>query len=255
MTNINNYLNNVSPNEFIECELYSYNNNEVIYDGFYNNKHIFVGFNDIHYNIEITNDNKIKKVTYNCPNISIDLIPQNNSDFDLVDKYNKINISSNLYDFQNSIKTSMFVSLYKKINGQLVLTKDKKILDQNRWLFNYYCLTLPLCKNNFITYRAEYRLFTDDMINLIYNINEINYDYPFSTTYNLEFALDWVASNILFVIYVPFDCNYMLLKNNDAQYEITLQQGKLNIINKYKIYHKYKYHYVFYCDFIPSFQH
>lgn len=248
------YSINVPTEKLIEGNMYSYKGNEVLYEEFNknNNSYVFVGFNDKYYYAK-TLDENIKLIIYNCSNISFDEIPINTIVIDLINKYKDIDISHELNQFQNNIVASMFVSLYIKENGVLVIKKDRYALNQNRQLFNYYCLSLPKSVHNFVTYRAEYRLYTDDMVDLVYNLNEINFDYPFSTTYNLDFALDWLGANILFVINVPSDCNYMLLKNNSSQFEITLQQGKLLILNKYKLAHKNKNHIVFICDFIPSF--
>lgn len=255
MSTFGGYLNYISTNDLNEYNFYSYNGKEVFYDSFCQNKqaHVFIGFNDTYYFVK-SNDQNIKTVTYNCPIINYNDIPQNNNILELVSIYDKLVLSKNLLQFQSYIAVSMFVSLYKKENGILVLKKDKNDLDYNRWVFNDFCNSIPLPKSthNFITYRAEYRTDTIDMLNLIYNDCEIIYDYPFSTSYNLEFALNWIGSNILYVINVPFNCNYMLLVNNTSQFEVTLQQGKLVINNKYKVLYNDSYHYIFICDFIPN---
>ncbi len=256
MSLIENYLSTISTNDLVEYNLYSYNGKEVIYDSFCKVKqsHVFIGFDDTYYFVN-SNDPNIKKVNYDCPILNYSEIPYNDNALELVNMYEHLSLSKKLLEFQNDIALSMFVSLYKKENGLLVLKKDKYFLDDNRWLFNDFCqcIPLPICTNNFLTYRAEYRTDTIDMLNLIYNTDEINYDYPFSTSYNLDFALNWVGANILYVINVPHNCNYMLLKNNSSQFEITLQQGKLVINNKYKVLYNGSNHYIFICNFIPNF--
>jgi hypothetical protein len=255
MKRINRYVKNIFAEELQNNNLYSYKGKfEVIYSEYNDGKYVFISYNDMYYYVDnVYRD--IKLVSYDCKNISIENIPTNNNIQYLINIYKDLELPNDLLLFQSDIAESMFVSIYKKENGFLVLTKKKLLLDNNKLLFNDYCLLIPLPKNdsNFITYRAEYRCETEDMINLIYDLNEIHFNYPFSTTYNLEFALNWIGANILYVINVPFNCNYMLLKNNSSQFEITIQQGKLNIINKYKCMYKSKYHYIFICDFIPMF--
>ena len=253
MKRLRKYFKNIFAEELQNYNLYSYKGKfEVIYSEYTDGKYVFIGYNDMYYYVDnVYRD--IKLVSYDCKNISIENIPKSNNIQYLIDTYKEIKLSDDLLQFQNEIAISMFVSIYKKENGVLVLVKKKHILDYNKLLFNNFCLLIPLPKNNsnFITYRAEYRCETEDMFDLIYDLNEIEFNYPFSTTYNLEFALNWIGANILYVINIPFNCNYMLLKNNSSQFEITIQQGKLIIINKYKHFYKYKYHYIFICNFIP----
>lgn len=244
------YITSISTNDLVVNNLYSYQGKEVIYERYSDEAHVFYDHNDNFYYL-YSNNKQIKVVAYLCPEILINEIPICNMS-QLVNDYKAIKLNSELLEFQNYIAVSLFVSLYRIVKGKLVLVKNKDYLDCNKRLFNYYCETLPKSQNNFITYRAEYRINTNDMLNLIYKTNEINFEYPFSTTYNLDFALNWLGSNIIYVINVPADCNYMLIKNNAKQFEITLQQGKLIITNKYKLDHNNKKYYIFFCNFIPN---
>lgn len=57
---------------------------------------------------------------------------------------------------------------------------------------------------------------------------------PFSTTYNFEFAFKWLDCNVVYIIYVPHDCDYFYLLDQ-TQFEVTLQQGILEYIKKYYV--------------------
>jgi len=153
-----------------------------------------------------------------------------------------------------------FTGLYTIKDNKLYFVKNKKKLLFNINDFDRLASSLPKSFNDFYVYRSE-----------IKNLDslEINYYAPFSTTYNLDFALSW-TSEILYIIKVPKDCNYILsiprgveenkklkdeqyfklyLENkiieSDYQFEITLQYGKLKINNKDN---KNK---IYYCNFIP----
>lgn len=242
------YFDRVTENNLIEYDLYTYKKKyQVVFSEFNGTDYIFIGFDDKYYYEKNVKKN-IKTIKNNLQLINYYDIPQNRNINRLIKIYENLDLSNDLLSFQNYICISLFVSLYKKENEKLVIVKDKNILDENIFQFNNYCLQLPKSSRDFILYRAEYRCETEDMINLIFHQNEIEYYAPFSTTYNLDFALNWIGSNILYVIIVPQNCNYMLIKNS-SQFEITLQQGKLIIINKYK-FHK---HFVFFTNFIPKY--
>ena len=64
MTTPNMYSENVSTNDLVEYNLYSYNNKEVIYENFCErtNKHIFIGHDDIYHFVE-PNDENVKIIS------------------------------------------------------------------------------------------------------------------------------------------------------------------------------------------------
>jgi hypothetical protein len=154
----------------------------------------------------------------------------------------------------NTIQSNNFSSLYDFKNGELCLKKKRDRIINYINIFNQLCeisengqYLFPKVEGEFYLFRFEYISNFDFFIKEITHGEKIFYC-PFSTTYN--FDLNWVNSNVLYVYKIPERCNYFYL-SDQSQYEVTLQQGKVKIINIYYYYYINRRIIIVLCDFIP----
>ena len=154
----------------------------------------------------------------------------------------------------STIQSNNFSSLYDFKNGELCLKKNRDRIINYINIFNQLCeisengqYLFPKVKGEFYLFRFEYISNYDFLIKEITRREKIYYC-PFSTTYN--FDLNWAGANVLYVYKIPENCNYFYL-SDQSQYEVTLQQGKVNIINIYYYYYINRRIIIILCDFIP----
>jgi hypothetical protein len=152
------------------------------------------------------------------------------------------NKSNVLLQFSRKIMSNAFASLYKQENGNICLTKEKEFIKKYIDVFYNLCNSkyetlekgdpvgnlFPKMEKNFLLYRAEY---VDSYVDFK---AQRTYYAPFSATYNFEFAFGWIDCNVVYIIYVPHNCDYFYLQDQ-SQKEVTLQQGKLEYIKKYYV--------------------
>ncbi len=158
-------------------------------------------------------------------------------------------------DISNQIISGNFSSLYKYNGDAICLRKNREEIQTYINTFNSICYYIPKPNNNYFLFRAEYISDANKIYRMIHMPNyEIPYYVPFSTTHNFQFALNWIFTNVIYIIQVPVHTNALYLKYQD-QSEVVLQQGKLII--SYTLYHKIinddneLIKYIFICDFIP----
>jgi hypothetical protein len=154
----------------------------------------------------------------------------------------------------NTIQSNNFSSLYDFKNEELCLKKNRDHIINYINIFNQLCeisengkYLFPKVEGEFYLFRFEYISNYDFFMKEITRGEKIYYC-PFSTTYN--FDLNWANSNVLYVYKIPTGCNYFYL-SDQSQYEVTLQQGKVKIINIYYYYYINRRIIMVLCDFLP----
>jgi len=154
----------------------------------------------------------------------------------------------------SAIQSNNFSSLYDFKDETVCLKKKRSRIIDYINTFNKFCeisedgqYLFPKIRGEFYLFRFEYISNYDFFIKEITSREKIYYC-PFSTTYN--FDLDWINANVLYVYKIPERCNYFYL-SDQSQYEVTLQQGKVKIINIYYYYYINRRIIIVLCDFLP----
>ena len=165
--------------------------------------------------------------------------------------------------FSQQIIMNTFSSLYRYNDNILCFAKNKLDILNYIYFFNAVCTikyseNIQNGENIFPKMETPFKLYRYECINNIkIFINEEKtkekiYYVPFSTTYNYD--LKWCNSDILYILTIPVKCNYLFLydtSRHKKQYEITLQQGTLNIQNTYYTIFQDKRIIIRECSFIP----
>lgn len=170
--------------------------------------------------------------------------------------------------FTREISSNKFSSLYRyNTEGELCLAKSTEMIRSYIIVFDGLCKTkdfhsekplFPKMRTNFYLFRGEYYddfyKFRDSVV-----IGETRkYHAPFSTSYNFDFAFNWVGSQVLYIINVPYDCNYLyfsekfVFTQKDPQYEVALQQGIITYTKIYYVNREGKRKLIIECDFNPT---
>jgi hypothetical protein len=154
----------------------------------------------------------------------------------------------------SAIQSNNFSSLYDFKDETVCLKKKRSRIIDYINTFNKFCeisedgqYLFPKKRDEFYLFRFEYISNYDFFLKEITSREKIYYC-PFSTTYN--FDLNWINANVLYVYKIPERCNYFYLYEQ-SQNEVTLQQGKAQIINIYHYNHINERIIIILCNFIP----